>query len=48
MALHDRSWVRVCGQIYNTPSDYDRLAAALPELVPCNFACRRPRCLVRW
>jgi isopenicillin-N epimerase len=33
MALHGRSWVRVCGQIYNTPSDYDRLAAALPELV---------------
>jgi isopenicillin-N epimerase len=33
MSLHGRSWVRVCGQIYNTPSDYDRLAAALPELV---------------
>jgi isopenicillin-N epimerase len=33
MALHGRSWVRVCGQIYNTAEDYDRLAAALPELV---------------
>jgi isopenicillin-N epimerase len=33
MALHERSFVRVCGQIYNTPNDYDRLAAALPELV---------------
>jgi isopenicillin-N epimerase len=33
MSLHDRDWVRVCGQIYNSPSDYDRLAAALPELV---------------
>jgi isopenicillin-N epimerase len=33
MALHGRNWVRVCGQIYNTPSDYDRLAAALPELL---------------
>jgi isopenicillin-N epimerase len=28
--LHGRSWVRVCGQIYNTPDDYDRLATALP------------------
>jgi isopenicillin-N epimerase len=33
MALHDKAWVRVCGQIYNTSADYDRLAAALPELV---------------
>lgn len=33
MTLHDRDWVRVCGQIYNTPADYDRLAAALPDLV---------------
>jgi isopenicillin-N epimerase len=32
-SLHDRCWVRVCGQIYNTASDYDRLAAALPELL---------------
>jgi isopenicillin-N epimerase len=33
MHIHDRTWVRVCGQVYNTPSDYDRLAAALPELM---------------
>jgi isopenicillin-N epimerase len=33
MHLHETCWVRVCGQIYNTASDYDRLAAALPELV---------------
>jgi isopenicillin-N epimerase len=33
MSLHDKDWVRVCGQIYNTPSDYARLAAVLPELV---------------
>ncbi|HVS67772.1 MAG TPA: aminotransferase class V-fold PLP-dependent enzyme [Mycobacteriales bacterium] len=33
MPLHDRSWVRVCGQVYNTPDDYDRLAAALPEVL---------------
>lgn len=33
MPLHGRTWVRICGQLYNTASDYDRLAAALPELV---------------
>jgi isopenicillin-N epimerase len=33
MSLHDRSFVRVCGQIYNSADDYDRLAAALPELI---------------
>jgi isopenicillin-N epimerase len=33
MALHNKDYVRVCGQIYNTASDYDRLAAALPELL---------------
>ena len=33
MSLHDRSWVRVCGQVYNEPADYDRLAAALPALL---------------
>jgi isopenicillin-N epimerase len=32
-SLHDRTWVRVCGQVYNTPADYDRLADALPGLV---------------
>jgi isopenicillin-N epimerase len=33
MPLHDKSWVRVCGQIYNTTEDYDRLGAALRDLV---------------
>jgi isopenicillin-N epimerase len=33
MALQDRTWVRVCGQVYNRPEDYDRLADALPELL---------------
>ncbi|MGN6473857.1 MAG: aminotransferase class V-fold PLP-dependent enzyme [Mycobacteriales bacterium] len=33
MPVHDKSWVRVCGQIYNTSDDYDRLAAALPEVL---------------
>ncbi|HVV76142.1 MAG TPA: aminotransferase class V-fold PLP-dependent enzyme [Mycobacteriales bacterium] len=33
MPLHDKSWARVCGQVYNTPDDYDRLAAALPEVL---------------
>ncbi|HWC35637.1 MAG TPA: aminotransferase class V-fold PLP-dependent enzyme [Mycobacteriales bacterium] len=31
MPLHGKSWVRVCGQIHNTPDDYERLAEALPE-----------------
>jgi isopenicillin-N epimerase len=33
MPLHDKSWVRVCGQVYNTPDDYDRLGSALSELL---------------
>jgi isopenicillin-N epimerase len=33
MSFHDKDWVRVCGQIYNTTDDYDRLAAALPGLL---------------
>jgi isopenicillin-N epimerase len=33
MDLHDASWVRVCGQIYNTANDYDRLSAGLSELL---------------
>ncbi|HTW21609.1 MAG TPA: aminotransferase class V-fold PLP-dependent enzyme [Mycobacteriales bacterium] len=33
MQLHNRSWIRVCGQVYNDGADYDRLAAALPELL---------------
>jgi isopenicillin-N epimerase len=33
MDLHGKSWVRVCGQVYNTPADYDRLSAALPAVL---------------
>ena len=33
MPVHDKSWVRVCGQIYNTPDDYDRLGVALRALL---------------
>jgi selenocysteine lyase/cysteine desulfurase len=33
MHLQGKSFVRVCGQIYNTAADYERLAAALPALV---------------
>jgi isopenicillin-N epimerase len=33
MPLHDKSWVRVCGQVYNTAEDYDRLALVLPDLL---------------
>jgi isopenicillin-N epimerase len=33
MHIHDKTFVRVCGQIYNTATDYERLAAALPELL---------------
>lgn len=33
MPVHDKSWVRVCGQLYNTPDDYDRLGEALVELL---------------
>jgi isopenicillin-N epimerase len=33
MPLHDKSWVRVCGQVYNTPDDYDRLGEALRALL---------------
>jgi isopenicillin-N epimerase len=38
MTLHDADWVRVCGQIYNTHDDYDRLATALPELLEVGAA----------
>jgi isopenicillin-N epimerase len=31
LSLYGRRWLRVCGQIYNTPRDYERLAAVLPE-----------------
>jgi isopenicillin-N epimerase len=33
MALHEKSWVRVCGQVYNSAADYDRLAVGLISLV---------------
>ncbi len=33
MHVHDKSFVRVCGQIYNTADDYERLAAGLSELL---------------
>lgn len=33
MPLHGKSWVRVCSQIYNEPSDYERLGEALAELL---------------
>lgn len=33
MHLQGNSFVRVCGQIYNTADDYERLAAALPALL---------------
>jgi isopenicillin-N epimerase len=32
-SLYDTRWLRVCGQLYNTPEDYKRLAAVLPELL---------------
>jgi isopenicillin-N epimerase len=33
MDMHEESWVRVCGQIYNTAADYDRLAVGLSALL---------------
>ena len=33
MPLHGKSWVRVCSQLYNEPSDYERLGEALAELL---------------
>jgi isopenicillin-N epimerase len=33
MHVHDKTFVRVCGQIYNTAVDYERLADALADLV---------------
>jgi hypothetical protein len=29
----DRSYVRLCGQLYNTPDDYQRLVAALGSML---------------
>ncbi|MCI4064764.1 aminotransferase class V-fold PLP-dependent enzyme [Micromonospora sp. R77] len=28
-----RGWLRLCGQVYNTPDEYDRLAVRLPALL---------------
>jgi isopenicillin-N epimerase len=33
MAWGGRGWLRLCGQVYNTPDEYDRLAARLPALL---------------
>ncbi|TDC79453.1 aminotransferase class V-fold PLP-dependent enzyme [Micromonospora sp. KC606] len=30
---HGRGWLRLCGQIYNSPDEYERLAARLPALL---------------
>ncbi|MEU5720526.1 aminotransferase class V-fold PLP-dependent enzyme [Micromonospora sp. NPDC047738] len=30
---HGQGWLRLCGQVYNTPDEYDRLAARLPTLL---------------
>jgi isopenicillin-N epimerase len=32
-SLYGTRWLRVCGQLYNTPGDYERLAAVLPGLL---------------
>jgi isopenicillin-N epimerase len=32
-AWNGRGWLRLCGQVYNTPDEYDRLAARLPALL---------------
>jgi isopenicillin-N epimerase len=33
LALHGTRWLRLCGQLYNTPGDYERLAGVLPGLL---------------
>ncbi|MFF5171234.1 aminotransferase class V-fold PLP-dependent enzyme [Micromonospora sp. NPDC000089] len=33
MAWDGRGWLRVCGQVYNAPQEYERLAARLPALL---------------
>jgi isopenicillin-N epimerase len=30
---HGRGWLRLCGQVYNTPDEYDRLAVRLPAFL---------------
>ncbi|SBT53209.1 aminotransferase class V-fold PLP-dependent enzyme [Micromonospora auratinigra] len=32
-AWNGRGWLRLCGQVYNVPDEYDRLAARLPTLL---------------
>ncbi|MEJ3744138.1 aminotransferase class V-fold PLP-dependent enzyme [Actinomycetes bacterium KLBMP 9797] len=33
MAWDGRGWLRLCGQVYNTEAEYDRLAARLPAMI---------------
>ncbi|MEH0840895.1 aminotransferase class V-fold PLP-dependent enzyme [Micromonospora sp. CPCC 205711] len=33
MAWNGRGWLRVCGQVYNAPEEYERLAVRLPPLL---------------
>ncbi|MEU7617012.1 aminotransferase class V-fold PLP-dependent enzyme [Micromonospora rifamycinica] len=33
MAWHGQGWLRLCGQVYNTADEYERLAARLPALL---------------
>ncbi|WP_433688503.1 aminotransferase class V-fold PLP-dependent enzyme [Micromonospora carbonacea] len=40
MSWAGRGWLRVCGQVYNTPDEYERLAARLPARLPALLARR--------
>jgi isopenicillin-N epimerase len=33
MSWRGRGWLRLCGQVYNTPDEYERLAVRLPPLL---------------
>ncbi|MFF3865338.1 aminotransferase class V-fold PLP-dependent enzyme [Micromonospora sp. NPDC001898] len=33
MSWNNRGWLRLCGQVYNAPHEYERLAARLPALL---------------
>ncbi|MGK5738887.1 aminotransferase class V-fold PLP-dependent enzyme [Micromonospora sp. URMC 103] len=33
MAWNDQGWLRLCGQVYNSPDEYERLAVRLPPLL---------------
>lgn len=33
MSWNGRGWLRLCGQVYNTPDEYDRLGVRLPTLL---------------